>query len=49
MTPRPIGRIILVMQTIHNTHAQTAIAVDQLTKRYGRLTAVDELSYVPER
>jgi ABC-2 type transport system ATP-binding protein len=34
------------MQTTHNTHAETAITVDQLTKRYGRLTAVDELSFV---
>jgi ABC-2 type transport system ATP-binding protein len=33
------------MQPTHNTQEQAAIAVDQLTKRYGRLTAVDELSF----
>jgi ABC-2 type transport system ATP-binding protein len=33
------------MQNTNNTQAQATIVVDELTKRYGRITAVDELSF----
>jgi hypothetical protein len=44
MTARPAAAMVFRMKTT-NTDATPAISVEGLTKRYGTVTAVDELSF----
>jgi ABC-2 type transport system ATP-binding protein len=45
MTARNAARIISSMKNTHTSQVATAIAVEGLTKRYGDVTAVDDLSF----
>ena len=45
MTARRPATIVLAMELLTTPHQTAAIAVEGLTKRYGELTAVDDLSF----
>src|ERR687895_780990 len=45
MTVRDVARIISSMKNTHTSQVAAAIAVEGLSKRYGDVTAVDDLSF----
>ena len=49
MTARRPATIVLAMELLTTPHQTAAIAVEGLTKRYGELTAVDDLSFTVRR